>query len=282
MPTRRARVDQLLVERGLAPTRARAQALVLAGRVHSGATRIDKPGVQVSTDAPLELAAGRSFVSRAGVKLEAGLRRFAVDARGRDALDVGASTGGFTEALLRAGARRVIALDVGRGQLDCSLRADERVFPIEGRNARHLRPEDLPFLPSLTTIDVSFISLALVLPAVAACLDDAGDVVALLKPQFEVGRGQVGRGGVVRDPERHREVLLRVTDGARASGWHVRGVIASPVRGATGNREFLLHLKRLQGMTPPADDLSLLVEAALGEDPGPLAPGPPDGLGSRA
>ena len=266
MRPRTERVDQLLVERGLAPTRTRAQALVLAGRVHTGETRIEKPGSRLPADAPLALSAGRAFVSRGGVKLEAALSRFAVEAAGRDALDVGASTGGFTEALLRAGARRVIALDVGHGQLDATLRSDPRVVPLEGRNARQLRAEDLPFRPSLATVDVSFISLALVLPPVAACLEGAGELVALVKPQFEVGRGQVGRGGIVRDAALHREVLLRVAVGARSIDLAVCGLMASPLRGASGNREFLLHLRREARSSAADPDLETLVQDALVDD----------------
>ncbi len=262
---RRERLDQVLVERGLATSRAKAQALILAGRVRSGETLLDKPGTRVPIDLPLVVRAERSFVSRGGPKLEAALREFALAVSGREALDVGASTGGFTEALLRAGAKRVIALDVGHGQLDWSLRQDPRVLPFEGINARYLRPDALPFRPSLVTVDVSFISLRLVLPAVRACLADGpSDVVALVKPQFEVGRGQVGRGGVVRDPALHREVLTRLAADLEAARWSVLGIVASPLLGAEGNREFLMHLVIGAGKACRAeDDLAQLVERAL-------------------
>ena len=243
--SRKQRLDRLLVERGLADTRARAQALILAGRVVSGDERLDKPGALHAPDLPLEVREGRRFVGRGALKLEAALACFAVDPAGRDCLDVGASTGGFTQVLLLAGARRVIALDVGRGQLDWSLRNDERVIPLEGVNARHLQEVPLPFRPSLATIDVAFISLELVLPPVAGVLDpDARqDVLALVKPQFEVGRGRVGRGGIVRDPALHREVLERTLAFVERRGFCAVALAASPVTGADGNREFLLHVR---------------------------------------
>ena len=239
---KRERLDVLLVGRGLAPTRARAQALVLSGRVRSGTARLDKPGQRVPTDLPLDVVQGPAWVGRGALKLEAALACFAVAVDGRDALDVGASTGGFTEVLLRAGARRVVALDVGHGQLDWTLRRDPRVHVIEGQNARHLRPAMLPFRPTLAVVDVSFISLRLVLSAVVECLAEPGEVVALVKPQFEVGRREVGRGGVVRDPVLHRAVLESLAHHARERGWGVSGISRSAVSGAEGNREFFIHL----------------------------------------
>jgi 23S rRNA (cytidine1920-2'-O)/16S rRNA (cytidine1409-2'-O)-methyltransferase len=236
------RLDRILVQRGLAENRSRAQALVLAGRVVSGGRRLDKPGVLLPADVPLELLAGRRFVGRGARKLAGALERFGLRVEGRDVLDVGASTGGFTQALLEAGARAVIALDVGRGQLDWSLRTDPRVRPLEGLNARYLRAELLPFLPSLAAVDVSFISLRKVLPAVAGCLAPGGEIVALVKPQFEAGRGRVGRGGIVRDATVHREVLESTAGWAVERGWGVCGACESPLRGADGNREFFLHL----------------------------------------
>jgi len=237
---RRERLDHLLVARGLAENRTRARALILAGRVSSRGERLDKAGNRYPPDLPLELAEGRHYVGRGAHKLLHALREFRIDAAGRDALDVGASTGGFTQVLLEAGAGRVIALDVGRGQLDWTLRNDPRVLPLEGVNARHLAPGDLPFTPSLAVIDVSFISLELVVPPVVACLIRGGELVALIKPQFEVGRGQVGKGGIVRDPALHREVLERISSFVRSHGWGLSGLCASPVRGADGNREFLM------------------------------------------
>ena len=280
---RRERLDQLLVERGLAANRTKAQALILAGRVHSANLHLDKPGARVPADLPLALREGRAFVSRAGPKLEAALRAFSIDPTGRDALDIGASTGGFTEALLRAGAARVIALDVGRGQLDWSLREDPRVAVLDGVNARYLRAEALPFPPSLATVDVAFISLVRVLPAIVACLAPGPcDLVALVKPQFEVGRGKVGRHGIVTDPALHREVLRRVTEDAQQRGWAVPGIIASPILGAEGNREFLLHLA--PGAAPSTDfhEIEARVEAALAQAPKTLARIPLGHLGSGA
>jgi 23S rRNA (cytidine1920-2'-O)/16S rRNA (cytidine1409-2'-O)-methyltransferase len=239
----RERLDRVLVERGLAPTRAKARALILAGRVLSGHVRLDKPGQRVARDADLHVREGRRWVSRGAPKLAAALRDLAVDPRDRDALDVGASTGGFTQVLLQAGARRVVALDVGRGQLDWSLRTDPRVHVLDGVNARHLEPCRLPWVPHLAVIDVSFISLRLVLPPVAACLGRGGEIVALVKPQFEVGRGRVGRGGIVRDRRAHRDVLERLCDFARAEHWGVAGLCAAALRGAEGNQEYFMHLK---------------------------------------
>jgi len=222
-PPRSERLDQVLVARGLAPTRARAQALILGGRVRSGAVVLDKPGLRVAADAPLEVDPGARFVSRGGSKLAAALERFALGSGAGCALDVGASTGGFTQVLLEAGYAPVLALDVGRGQLDWGLRCDPRVVPLEGINARYLEPTRLPALPRLAVIDVSFISLRLVLPAVAACLAPEGSIVALIKPQFEVGRGKVGKGGIVRDPSLHREAVAEIARFAMDQAWRIAG-----------------------------------------------------------
>jgi len=238
----RERLDVMLVERGLAPTRTKARALIIAGQVLSAGERLDKPGLRISRTLPLEVQAGRRYVSRGATKLRAALIHFGVDPRGRDALDVGASTGGFTQVLLSAGVTRVVALDVGHGQLDWSLRRDPRVSPIERVNARHLEPARLPFLPSLAVVDVSFISLELVLPPVVACLQEAGEIVALVKPQFEVGRGQVGRGGIVRDVGQHRRVLEAIARRSGQCGWGLRGFCAAAIRGAEGNQEYFVHL----------------------------------------
>ncbi len=262
---RKVRLDQLLVERGLAETRTRAQALVLAGRVSSGGVRLDKAGARMAADTPLEVEPAQRWVGRGGAKLAPVLASFGVPVSGRDTLDVGASTGGFTQALLEAGAARVIALDVGRGQLDWGLRNDPRVAVLEGINARNLRCEDLPFRPALAVVDVSFISLELVLPPVAACLQPGGEIVALVKPQFEVGRGRVGRGGIVRDPLRHREVLDRMAAFVRSSGWALSGLRRSPLRGAEGNVEFFLRIALAgPGLTEPA--VAREIESALTED----------------
>jgi len=241
----RIRLDQLLVERGLADSRSRAQALVLAGAVRVGdgdAARGDrKPGDLLAPDVPITVAQPDPFVSRGGHKLAAALDAFEIDPSGRVALDVGASTGGFTDVLLQRGASRVYALDVGRGQLADALRRDPRVVSMERTNARTLSAASLPEPVWIATIDVSFISLALVLGPVAATLGLGAHVVALVKPQFEAGRGRTDHG-VVRDPVIHREVLGRTVEAAAAAGLGTRAVIASPITGPAGNREFLVHL----------------------------------------
>ena len=240
------RLDALLVERGLAESRARAQALVLAGLVWSDGKRLDKPGTSFAADTPLELR-GRDhpWVSRGGVKLAHALDHFAIDVRGKAALDIGASTGGFTDVLLTRGARRVHAVDVGHGQLAWKLRQDPRVVVLERRNARHLTGEDVPQSPDVIVCDASFIGLATVLPAALALAAPACELVALIKPQFEVGKGQVGKGGVVRDPALHREVCARITQWLDAQPcWRVAGLTESPIRGPDGNVEFLVHARR--------------------------------------
>lgn len=238
----RRRLDTLLAERGLSPSRTSAAASVRAGRVRvgGGGARALKPGQLVAADEELALEEPPRYVSRGGIKLENALAALDLGVEGRDCLDVGASTGGFTDCLLRHGAARVIALDVGRGQLDWGLRNDRRVHVIEAANARELDPGDLPWPPSLATLDVSFISLRSVLPAVAACLDPGGDLLALVKPQFELGRKRVGKGGVIRDPADRREAVLSVAAAATELGLAVRGFAASGLPGPKGNRETFL------------------------------------------
>ncbi len=240
------RLDALLVERGLAESRARAQALVLAGLVWSGEKRLDKPGLGLAADTPLELR-GREhpWVSRGGIKLAHALDHFAIAADNAVALDIGASTGGFTDVLLARGARRVYAVDVGHGQLAWKLRQDPRVVVLERRNARHLTRDDIPEPPDLIVCDASFISLTIVLPAALALAAPEARLVALIKPQFEVGKGRVGKGGVVRDPTLHREVCERIAAWLSAQpGWEVVGLTDSPIRGPEGNVEFLIHARR--------------------------------------
>jgi 23S rRNA (cytidine1920-2'-O)/16S rRNA (cytidine1409-2'-O)-methyltransferase len=235
---RKKRLDVLLVERGLAESRTRAQAFIMAGRVRSGDRVLSKPGETVDESAALAVEAPETvYVSRGGDKLAHALDHFGLDPSGLVAVDVGASTGGFTDVLLRRGARRVYAVDVGYGDLAWPLREDSRVVVLERTNIRYL--DALPERPQLATIDVSFISLDKVLPVVWRLLADDGRVVALIKPQFEAGRSAVGKGGVVRDPATHRAVLRRVLEFASAGGWHLRVLIASPLRGRSGNREFL-------------------------------------------
>jgi 23S rRNA (cytidine1920-2'-O)/16S rRNA (cytidine1409-2'-O)-methyltransferase len=227
----RLRLDLLLVERGLAVTRAKAQALVLAGAVTDDGTTADKPGRLVDRSARLAVSAPEHpWVSRGGVKLAAAFEAFALSPAGRHCLDVGASTGGFTDVLLSGGAAQVVALDVGRGQLDWRLRNDPRVVVREGVNARHLRPDDVPGPFGLITVDVSFISLRLVLPALVPLLEAEGDLVALVKPQFEAGREQVGRGGVVRDEAVREEAIAGVVAAARDLGLEPAGAQTERVR----------------------------------------------------
>lgn len=261
----RERVDRLLVARGLAASRAEAARLILAGLVRVDGERADKVGRLVGAGARVEVKARPPYVSRGGEKLAHALDRFGIAVAGRICLDVGASTGGFTDCLLSRGALRVYAVDVGAGQLDPRLRADRRVVVMEKTHARALAPAAFPLPPDLATVDVSFISLEKVLPAVMGVLAGPGEVVALIKPQFEVGRRRVGRGGVVRDPALHRAVLERLTRFATAAGWTVLGLTASPLRGPKGNREFFVHLSGRGGL--PADLLGL-IERVLAEREG--------------
>ena len=241
----RVRLDQLLVERGLAESRSRAQALVLAGKVRVGdgdaARRDRKPGDLVAADTSIDVVSQEPYVSRGGYKLAAALEAFEIDPSGLICLDVGASTGGFTDVLLQRGVSRVYALDVGRGQLAESLRRDPRVTSMERTNARQLTASTLPEQIALATIDVSFISLGLVLAPISSTLRRGGQIVALIKPQFEAGRGRTDHG-VVRDPVVHREVLDRIVSIASGLGIGTRAIVASPLTGPDGNREFLAHL----------------------------------------
>jgi 23S rRNA (cytidine1920-2'-O)/16S rRNA (cytidine1409-2'-O)-methyltransferase len=239
------RLDAVVVERSLAPTRERARALILAGQVKVNGNVLSKAGAPVAEDAVVELVTpDHPYVGRGGIKLAHALDAFAIDVTGRCALDIGASTGGFTDVLLQRGASSVVALDVGHGQLDWRLRNDPRVVVREGVNARSLTRDDVPSLVGLVTIDVAFISLRLVLPAVPKVLTADADVVALVKPQFEAGRDQVGKGGIVSDPAVHEAVLAQVTRAAAATGFRRVATTPSPITGAEGNREFFLHLRR--------------------------------------
>lgn len=237
------RLDVLLVRRGLCASREKAQRLIMAGAVFSGGTRLDKASLPVSGDAPLEVREADRYVGRGGHKLEGALAHFAIDPSGWVCLDVGASTGGFTDCLLQHGAAKVYALDVGHGQLDWKIRSDPRVVVMEHCNARHLQPGDLPEKVNLIVADVSFISLTLVLPPVAAVLTDGGMIVALIKPQFELSRAEVGRGGVVRDEAARGKAVDKIRHFAASLGWTWGGVTDSPITGADGNREFLCLLK---------------------------------------
>jgi 23S rRNA (cytidine1920-2'-O)/16S rRNA (cytidine1409-2'-O)-methyltransferase len=240
----KARLDVIVVERELAASRERARALILAGQVKVDGQVVSKAGAPVAADAFVELVTpDHPYVGRGGVKLAHALDAFAIDPRGRRALDVGASTGGFTDVLLRRGAASVIALDVGRGQLDWRLRCDARVLVKEGVNARALTPDDVPYRVTLVAIDVAFISLRHILPALPPFLEPGADVVALVKPQFEAGREDVGAHGIVSDPAIHEAVIARVTDAAAACGLARVAMAPSAITGATGNQEFFLHLR---------------------------------------
>jgi 23S rRNA (cytidine1920-2'-O)/16S rRNA (cytidine1409-2'-O)-methyltransferase len=239
------RLDLLLVQRGLAETREKAKATIMAGLVEVDKSVLDKPGHLVSVSAHVSLKEPfPPYVSRGGLKLEAALEHFAVDVKGKVLLDVGASTGGFTDCLLQRGAKKVIAVDVGYGQVHWKIRQDPRVMVLERTNIRHLKPEDLNEHLHGAVIDVSFISLRLVLPSVSELLLRDAFIVALIKPQFEVKKGQVGKGGVVRDPSLHQQVIDRLSCFFEDRGWSVSGHIPSPLLGPKGNREFFVYLKR--------------------------------------
>jgi len=248
------RADRLLVEKGLAESREKAQALILAGKVLIAEQRVEKPGQLADAGAAIRVIGEAPYASRAGAKLQAALDRFGITVRGRTCADLGASTGGFTDCLLKNGAARVHAFDVGRGLLAWKLATDSRVVVHDGFNVRHLRAGDLPPDISLVTVDLSFISVRLVLPALRDSLRSARlaagrsdnppiDVLVLVKPQFEVGKGEVGKGGIVRDLQKRIQALESVETGARCLGYLVREAMESPVAGARGNREFLLHLQ---------------------------------------
>jgi len=239
----KTRIDQLLVVRGLCTSREKAQRAIMAGRVTVGGQKVDKPGLQVPEDAHVEVHGGEKYVGRGGLKLEAALDHFQISPDGKVCLDIGASTGGFTDCLLQRGAARVYAIDVGRGQLDWRLRNDPRVIVREGVNARYLTAADIGESAQICVADVSFISLALILPAAFALLPDAADMIVLIKPQFELSPGKVGRGGVVRDPAFRTEAVEKIQGFVEQRGKRWLGVIESPLPGREGNIEFLAHLK---------------------------------------
>jgi 23S rRNA (cytidine1920-2'-O)/16S rRNA (cytidine1409-2'-O)-methyltransferase len=236
------RLDQLLVDRGLVESRARAQALIMAGLVFTGERRLDKPGMPVAEDVVIDLRGqDHPWVSRGGLKLAKAIAEFSIDPTGMVAIDVGASTGGFTDVLLTHGAARVYAVDVGHGQLAWKLREDPRVVVLERTNARHLTAEQIQEPIDIVVCDASFIGLETVLPAALALAQPGAWLAALIKPQFEVGKGRVGKGGVVREPELHAEVCERIHGWlARQPGWTVLGIVESPIKGPEGNIEFLI------------------------------------------
>jgi 23S rRNA (cytidine1920-2'-O)/16S rRNA (cytidine1409-2'-O)-methyltransferase len=254
----RLRLDTALVERGLFPSRARAQAAVLAGRVWVDGRPADKAGTAVDSDATLRVAAEPEYVSRGGIKLAHALDVLGIGVAATNALDLGASTGGFTDCLLRRGAARVIALDVGYGQLDWGLRTDPRVHVVERTNARAISAEALPWTPDLVTCDLSFISVVTVWPRVVTLLDPAYRALVLVKPQFEVGRGQVGSGGVVRDPAQRVRAVRRVAEAMAAAGGTVIGVVGSGLPGPKGNREVFVAVAG-----PSRPDAAVDLDAAI-------------------
>ena len=253
------RVDLLLVERGLAETRQKAQAVIMAGQVYSGERRCDKAGLTLEEDAPLEVRGGLRYVSRGGLKLEKAMQCFPITLTDKIATDIGASTGGFTDCMLQNGAKKVYAVDVGYGQLAWSIRNDPRVVCLERTNARYLTAEQIPEPLNFASIDVSFISLGLILPALRPLMAADGQVAALVKPQFEAGREKVGKKGVVRDPAVHLEVLERFLAHAEEAGFSVCGLDFSPIRGPEGNIEYLGYLKTGAGQDF-SGDLRELVE----------------------
>ncbi|MBC8165608.1 MAG: TlyA family RNA methyltransferase [Bryobacteraceae bacterium] len=242
-PAARQRIDQILVERGLVETRAKAQALILAGSVLINGQKAEKAGQSVAADSEVRLLGQLPFVSRGGVKLDGALGHFRINPRGKTCLDIGASTGGFTDCLLQRFAARVYAVDVGSTQLDWKLRTDPRVVVRDHTNARHLQLSDIGEQSHLAVCDVSFISVTLILPVLPPLLTPDGEMVILVKPQFEVGRGDVGKGGIVRDPDLHEAACRKVSKAVEHLGFAAL-LMESPIRGAGGNREFLLHAKR--------------------------------------
>jgi 23S rRNA (cytidine1920-2'-O)/16S rRNA (cytidine1409-2'-O)-methyltransferase len=256
------RLDVWLAEHGLAESREKAQALVMAGRVRVDGQPATKPGSRIREGAEIAVDAGSSHVGRGALKLGGALDAFSLTPAGRTCIDVGASTGGFTQTLLERGARRVYAVDVGRGQLHESLRQDPRVVVRDRTNARLLSHQDVPEPCTLAVMDVSFISVRLILPALLSVLAPGAEAVVLVKPQFEVGRAQVGRGGLVKDAALHLQALRDVAESAQATGYGVRGACASPITGASGNREFFLHLVPGAAILP-GDELQSVLRKAV-------------------
>ena len=245
MTVQKLRIDQLLVKKGIVESREKAKAMIMAGAVFVNGRKVDKPGTKVLESSEIYLKEiFPKYVSRGGLKLEAALREFQIDVSGKTFLDVGASTGGFTDCLLKHGAKRVIAVDVGYGQMHFRLRNDPRVRLLEKTNIRYLTPEKLNEEIDGAVIDVSFISLKLVIPPVSRLLKEHAIILALIKPQFEAGRKQVGKGGIVRDPQVHRKVIEEIAQFCRDRNWTVKGCIPSPILGSKGNKEFFIYLTR--------------------------------------
>lgn len=259
----RARIDTLMVEKGLESSRERAKALIMEGCVFIGDRRVDKPGEEVDADCKIEIR-GRTlqYVSRGGLKLEKAMKAFGISLEGKICMDIGASTGGFTDCMLQNGASKVYAVDVGYGQLAWKLRSDPRVICLERTNIRYLTPEQVTEPLDFFSVDVSFISLTLVLPVAKTFLKDEGEAVCLIKPQFEAGKGRVGKKGVVREPEIHREVIDKIITFARGQGFAVLHLDFSPVKGPEGNIEYLLHLCKTTRMSAQLPDAAGVVAAS--------------------
>lgn len=238
----KVRIDRLLTDRGLVESRHKAQALIMAGKVLVEGVVVDKAGTAVPSESAITIKEGLPYVSRGGLKLEGALDSFNIKVDGLKVLDCGSSTGGFTDCLLKKGAKGVVAVDVGRGLIDQRLRRDERVQLIEGRNVRYLEPREVGEVLDMAVVDLSFISLTKVLAVVKGFLKDGGTILALVKPQFEVGKGEVGKGGVVKDPEKHRRVIESIKTFSKGLGLRTLGECESPIKGAKGNKEFWLYL----------------------------------------
>ncbi|MEW4222441.1 TlyA family RNA methyltransferase [Rossellomorea marisflavi] len=266
MKVKKQRLDILLVEQGLFETREKAKRAVMAGLVYSNEMRLDKPGEKISEDSPLTVKGKvMPYVSRGGLKLEKALKEFDITTENKVLLDIGASTGGFTDCALQNGAKMSYALDVGYNQLAWKLRKDERVVVMERTNFRYVKPEDLEGeMPDLASIDVSFISLSLILPVLKTLLVQGGDCIALIKPQFEAGREQVGKKGIVRDPSVHKAVIQKIIDLSLNEGYDIMGLSYSPITGGDGNIEFLIHLK-WQGREEGVSHLTVTPEDVIKE-----------------
>lgn len=256
----KTRLDNLLLARGMAPSREKAKAIILAGEVKVNGLLVDKPGVSFSDEVQITVESNSpKYVSRGGLKLEKAIEEFAIDFKGRTVLDVGASTGGYTDCALQHGARQVFAVDVGYGQLDWTLRNDPRVVCLEKTNIRYFKPEQLGQEVDIITVDVSFISTALVFPVIKDMLTTDGSIISLIKPQFEAGRNKVGKKGVVRDKDVHREVLLKCIASAASENLNCRGITHSPITGPQGNIEFFIHLRK----EPIAPDFDIDKKVAM-------------------
>ncbi len=239
------RIDKLLMERGIVESRERARALIIAGKIIVDGRTVDKPGTKIGVEAPIRLQGGdQPYVSRGGIKLEGALHAFGMDPSDKVVMDVGASTGGFTDCVLQKGAKRVYAVDVGYGQLAWKLQKDSRVINLERRNIRYLKKEEVPEEVDLILIDTSFISIEKFLPQLLMFLKNPGSLIGLIKPQFEVGKGEVGKGGVVKDATLHQKVINRISQFSQTLGLNILGVIESPLLGPKGNREFFIHLRK--------------------------------------